>query len=53
MEIAEVPDYAGLLQRIATAYEAGRARAVQAAHGPLLETHWQVGRYIVEFEQGG
>ena len=30
-----------------------RARALQAVNTQLLETYWQIGHDIVEFEQGG
>lgn len=34
-------------------YAQGRGRAAQAVNIELLETYWQVGRHIVEFEQAG
>lgn len=35
------------------AYVQGRVQAVQAVNTRLIETYWQVGRHIVEFEQAG
>ncbi|MFZ4699584.1 MAG: PDDEXK nuclease domain-containing protein [Candidatus Methylumidiphilus sp.] len=46
-------DYHGLLNRISDTWVQGRVRAVQAVNVQLIETYWQVGRHIVEFEQGG
>jgi len=46
-------DYHGLLNRISDTWIQGRVRAVQAVNVQLIETYWQVGRQIVEFEQGG
>ena len=34
-------------------FEQGRTQAHSAVNRQLLETYWQVGRHIVEFEQGG
>ena len=45
--------YRNLLGRISETYTAGRARALQAVNTQLLETYWQIGHDIVEFEQGG
>ena len=45
--------YQGLLERISQTYDAGRSRALSAVNRELIETYWQVGRHIVEFEQGG
>ena len=45
--------YQGLLERISQTFEQGRTQALSAVNRQLLETHWQVGRHIVEFEQGG
>ena len=45
--------YENLLEQIAHTYTAGRAAALQAVNAQLVQTYWQVGRQIVEFEQGG
>jgi predicted nuclease of restriction endonuclease-like (RecB) superfamily len=45
--------YQDLLGRIAIVYTAGRSRSQQAVNVQLLETYWEIGRYIVEFEQSG
>ncbi|MCC5850971.1 MAG: DUF1016 family protein [Verrucomicrobia bacterium] len=47
------PDYQGLLGRISDMYNTGRIRANQAVNAYITETYWQIGRDIVEFEQGG
>lgn len=53
MEITPVGMYDELLERISAIYADGRGRAIQTVNVQLLETYWQVGRHIVEFEQGG
>jgi len=45
--------YRDLLARISSTYAAGRSRAAQAVNTCLVQTYWQVGQHIVEFEQGG
>ncbi len=53
MELDLTGDYQRLLGQIAEAYTQGRAQALQAVNTQLLKTYWQIGQYIVEFEQGG
>ena len=45
--------YQALLGRISQAYATGQLRAHQAVNFIITETYWQIGRDIVEFEQGG
>ena len=47
------PDYTALLDRIGTRFRAGRAAALKSINRELLLSYWEIGRYIVEFEQGG
>ena len=47
------PLYQTLIERISSTYTQGRASAMQAVNVELLQTYWQVGRHIVEFEQQG
>jgi predicted nuclease of restriction endonuclease-like (RecB) superfamily len=46
-------EYQNLLVSISETYRNGQFRAVQAVNVQLLETYWQIGQHIVEFEQGG
>jgi len=45
--------YQTLLQQISETYTTGQTKAIQATNTTLLETYWQIGAHIVEFEQGG
>ena len=47
------PDYQHLLVKISDTYVSGQVKATQAVNTQLLETYWQIGQHIVEFEQGG
>ncbi|MDP1698203.1 MAG: PDDEXK nuclease domain-containing protein [Xanthomonadaceae bacterium] len=53
MELTTTHGYRQLLQQISDTYTQGRVQAVQAVNTRLIETYWQVGRHIVEFEQAG
>jgi predicted nuclease of restriction endonuclease-like (RecB) superfamily len=46
-------NYQSLLRQISDTYTDGQRKAAQAVNTHLLETYWQIGRYIVEFEQEG
>ena len=52
-QLARGATYQDLLERISRTCAAGRNAALAAVNTQLLETYWQVGRQIVEFEQGG
>ncbi len=45
--------YAGLVAAIGTLLEQARSKIALAANTALVETYWQTGRYIVEYEQHG
>lgn len=45
--------YQQLLNRIGECLALGRQRAFEQVNSVLVETYWQIGRYIVEFEQSG
>jgi hypothetical protein len=53
MELTTTDGYRHLLRQISDTYTQGQVRAVQAVSTHLIETYWQVGRHIVEFEQAG
>lgn len=45
--------YQALVSAIERLIEQGRQRAAGAVNTILVETYWQIGRYLVEFEQKG
>lgn len=53
MELTPTDGYRQLLEQISGTYTQGRVRAVQAVNAQLIETYWQVGRHIVDYEQAG
>ena len=51
-DLTTIDGYQDLLEQISQTYIEGQVQAIQAVNVRLLETYWQVGRHIVEFEQG-
>lgn len=52
-KIIQDRDYNDLVGKISIRYKNGQFQAVQAVNTSLLETYWQIGQYIVEFDQCG
>lgn len=48
-----IKNYAKLIENIGGIYENGRKSAFQAVDTAMVLTYWNIGREIVEFEQGG
>ena len=46
-------NYAGLVTQIEKILQLGRIQAVRTVNNILVQTYWQIGRHIVEFEQNG
>jgi hypothetical protein len=53
MTLATTTEYQNLLSQIAETYSQSWIRAMQLVNSQMTTTYWQVGRHIVEFEQGG
>lgn len=49
----ETPAYRRLIDHIGETLETGRVRAYRAAEQISVLTRWEIGRQIVEYEQGG
>lgn len=45
--------YSGLISQISETYKSGQKKALQAVNSTLVETYWEIGQYIVEFELKG
>jgi predicted nuclease of restriction endonuclease-like (RecB) superfamily len=45
--------YETLLNRISHRYIKGQSTAIQAVNESIIDTNWDIGKYIVEFEQQG
>ena len=53
MSISTNSEYQNLIQQIGELLHQGRKQAAQAINNLLVQTYWQIGQHIVEFEQGG
>jgi len=51
--IQSYTNYSNLVSTIAHTIEHGRNTAARAVNTQLLQTYWQIGQYIVEYEQNG
>ena len=47
------PNYEALLHHVGNTLEQGRSRAAAAVNTAVVATYWEIGRQIVEYEQGG
>ena len=47
------PEYNRLLLNVGETLEQGRRRAVVAVNTAMVQTYWEIGRQIVEYEQHG
>lgn len=51
--IIEQSSYKELVEAIGKALSEGRNKAIQTVNATLVRTNWQIGHYIVEYEQKG
>ena len=47
------PAYQELLERISNRYVQGQSQAIRSVNEILIETNWNIGKYVVEYEQKG
>ena len=46
-------DYQNLIEKIGITYEAAKSKVVSAVNTEMLHAYWEIGKDIIEFEQGG
>ncbi len=51
--MSDLTTHTSFVREIATLLETARAKASRAVHSVLVATYWEIGRRIVEEEQGG
>ncbi len=51
LSVAESEGYDDLLRQVGDALEQGRRTVASAVNSAMLATYWEIGRYIVEYEQ--
>ena len=52
-EITTYSGYESLVESIGTLLDSARAQIATSVNTVLVQTYWNIGKYIVEFEQGG
>jgi len=52
-KIQNIEIYQKLVDSIGNTIESARQRAIQAVNNELLRANWEIGKYIVEYEQDG
>jgi len=52
-ETDNIKSYRELLEHISRKYVEGQAQAIRSVNETIVETNWQIGKYIVEYEQEG
>jgi hypothetical protein len=53
LELSKQKKYNNLVHQISETYQQGQSRAATAVNVNMVDTYWQIGQYIVEFEQNG
>lgn len=52
-DIIKHAEYKQLVKNIGNAYQSAKTRIISAVNTEMLHAYWQIGKYIIEFEQGG
>ena len=47
------PNYPNLIEAIGGLIQSARSRVVQTINTEMVSLYWEIGRHIVEYEQGG
>lgn len=46
-------DYNNLIEKIGDSYNSAKSKVVTAINSQMLNAYWEIGKHIVDFEQGG
>ena len=52
-KLSQNTDYQSLIQKIGMKYESAKSKIAGAVNTEMLLAYWDIGKYIIEFEQGG
>ncbi|MBN2890808.1 MAG: DUF1016 family protein [Bacteroidales bacterium] len=53
IELRNNIDYQQLIEKIGNTYQSAKSKIISAVNTEILYTYWQIGKNIIEFEQGG
>ncbi len=52
-KLSQNTEYQELIERIGNTYESAKTKIASAVNTQMLVAYWEIGKYIIEFEQGG
>jgi len=52
-ELSKNTEYHELINRIGVSYQSAKSRVITAVNTEMLKAYWEIGKHIVDFEQGG
>ncbi len=52
-ELSKSTEYQELLEIIGDVYQSAKKRVIAAVDTEMLKAYWEIGKYIIAFEQGG
>jgi len=52
-ELRKNTEYHELIERIGESYQSAKSRIITAVNTEMLKAYWEIGKQIVDFEQGG
>ncbi len=53
IELRKNIEYQQLIEKIGNTYQSAKSKIISAVNTEMLYTYWQIGKDIIEFEQGG
>lgn len=53
MEMIQTPEYGQLIDNIGSLLQTARTQVATTINNILVKTYWEIGRYIIEYEQNG
>ncbi|MGB1207364.1 MAG: DUF1016 N-terminal domain-containing protein [Chitinophagales bacterium] len=52
-ELIKNSKYQQLIEKIGVSYQASKKKAISAVNAEMLKAYWNIGKYIIDFEQEG
>ena len=52
-ELNKNTEYHKLIEKIGDSYQSAKSRVITAVNAEMLNAYWEIGKHIIDFEQGG
>jgi hypothetical protein len=52
-ELNKNTEYHKLIEKIGNSYQLAKSRVISAVNTEMLNAYWEIGKHIIDFEQGG